>query len=112
MDGYLQLDETAFEERFRPLRDEGGSWRDFDWTDPADLEAIRLAASELRLWTTVDVDGFVMLSSGSHLVNRLGYVISEVAFPELIAIEVYDPEDLDDWNEGLRAQEEWAESRA
>ena len=112
MDDYLQLDETAFEQRFRPLKDEAGAWRDFDWTDAADLGEITRAAAELRLWTTVDVDGFVMLLSGWHLVNRLGYVISEVAFPELVAIEVYDPADLEDWDAFCRAPNDAADWRA
>lgn len=106
MTTYLQLDEIAFQERFRPLLDAGGAWFDFDWTDAEDARSIELARIERRLWTTLDVDGFVVVASGWHFVNRLGYVITEEAAPVDQEIEVFDPDELEDWTASLREAEE------
>lgn len=50
-----------------------------------------------RVWTVIDSDGGG-IASGFHLVNRLGYIITEVPAPDNVAIEVYgtDEEALDD----------------
>lgn len=104
--GDLQIDEYAFEQRFRPLRDSSDSWIDFDWTLPADREAITRATDARCIWTTLDVDGFVMLASGWHFVNRLGYVITEVPVPDGVDVLVYDAEELEEWEERLREAEE------
>jgi hypothetical protein len=92
----IQMDEFEFERRYRPIVTETGAWRDFDWTDPEEKRLIDVACSERRIWTTVDDgSGFVMLVSGWHFVNRLGYVVTEVPFEsERDDISVYDPEDL------------------
>lgn len=96
---YEQLDEATFEERYRPLRDPDGAWRDFSWLEPEDQSLIEVAAREHRIWTTVDVNGFVLVTAGSHFVNRLGYVITEVAFDPNAQIDVLDPEDWTEWTE-------------
>lgn len=44
-------------------------------------------------------------SSGWHFVNRLGYVITAEPVPLDTDVEVYDPDDLADWNERLQLAE-------
>ncbi len=100
-----QIDENEFVRRYRPFRDPDGFWHDYDWTDPVESRLINRAALEHRLWTTVDDGtGFVLLTSGWHFVNRLGYVITEVPFDADDHIDVFDPEDLEDWEERLEQE--------
>ena len=99
MTDYVRLDEPVFEASFRPLRDAGGGWREFDWTIPSDLRTIREATAEHRIWTIVDVDGFVLLTAGWHFVNRLGYVVTDGPFPAGAEIDVYDEEEYEEWQE-------------
>jgi hypothetical protein len=94
-----RIDESEFEQTYRPLRAPNGSWRDFNWTVPSDLEAITQVEREGRLWTRMDEDGFLFTGSGYHYVNRLGYVITEVPVPDDVSIDVYDEEDLQEWEE-------------
>jgi hypothetical protein len=101
------MDEFAFEERYRPILDSNGAWRDFSWAEPADQEQIAVAHNEDRIWTTVDIGGFVMVTAGRHFVNRLGYVITERAFERDAEIVVYDQEEYEEWEAGL-AKEEFA----
>ena len=91
------IDEFEFERAYRPLRAPSGAWRSFDWTIPEEWDAIRQAAGDGRVWTTVDADGFVLTTSGYHFVNRLGYVITEVALPRDMIVDVYDAEELAEW---------------
>lgn len=106
MSDYTRIDEIAFETRYRPLCDEDGAWRDFDWTMESDRAAIAQATDERRIWTTLDVDGFVILSAGWHFVNRLGYVITEVPVADDLEVEVFDPEELEEWQERVQIAEE------
>lgn len=82
------LDEEAFIERFLPRPNpinplapldfgEGGCLYE---TFGEELEAIRQARPE-HVWTLVDTDGSVMLVSGCHFVNRLGYVLCTEPVP-------------------------------
>lgn len=105
----IQIRDQEFEERYRPILTPSGAWRDFDWTDPAEKRLIDIACDERRLWTTVEGDtGFLLLISGWHFVNRLGYVITARPYEsDDDMMSVYDPEDLEDWEE--RIASEWAE---
>jgi hypothetical protein len=51
------------------------------------------------VWTLIDgEDGEQCLISGFHVVNRIGYLVSTVALPQDVAIEVLIPnENGDDW---------------
>src|SRR3546814_15431155 len=52
-----------------------------------------------------DADGFTVVVSGRHYVNRLEYYITDVAVPDGVAIEVYDPDDLGVWRSGEHTSE-------
>lgn len=54
----------------------------------AELDFVR-SQNPLTIWTLVDGDdNSQYVISGYHLVNRIGYLISTVPFPEDAAIEV------------------------
>lgn len=101
---FIVVDEGDFEERYRPILDEDGSWREFWPGDPRAVEILAAALAERRIWTMLDVDGFTMLSSGQHFVNRLGYYVTESAVAENLDVGVYDEEELAEW-ESLRLRE-------
>jgi hypothetical protein len=49
------------------------------------------------IWTMLDGDdGDLYLASGYHLVNRIGYLVSTVAVPESVSIEVHTPTERED----------------
>lgn len=57
-----------------------------------------------RVWTWVDCDGELIVVSGYHYVNRIGYFISEKALPDNIssvdfADEDYHPDEDEDFDE-------------
>lgn len=93
-----RIDEFEFERTYRPILGPDGRWRDFFWKDDAEcMAAVDAAAPERRVWTLVDADGFTLVVSGRHFVNRLEYYITEVPWPEGEEVEVYDLEDYEDW---------------
>jgi hypothetical protein len=59
------------------------------------------ATRRSRIWTTLDVDRFVMVTAGCHFVNRLSYVITERAFDPSDEIEIVDPKELEDYHERI-----------
>ncbi|MHB1327545.1 MAG: hypothetical protein ACYC2K_05020 [Gemmatimonadales bacterium] len=96
----IRIDEFEFAASYRPILAADGSWRDFFWKDdPECLAAIAEADAEDRVWTLVDADGFTLVMSGKHIVNRLEYYITEVPAPREEDVEVYDPEDYEEWLE-------------
>lgn len=44
----------------------------------------------LKVFTVLDVEGKIIVSSGFHFVNRLNYILVEVPFAEAEDIDVYD----------------------
>ncbi len=49
------------------------------------------------IWTLIDgEDGDLYVVSGYHFVNRVGYLISKVPFPEGVLIEVHIPMESDE----------------
>ena len=48
-----------------------------------------------RVWTVLDCDGKTIVANGFHLVNRMGYVITENPAPDGLYIEVLDADDFD-----------------
>lgn len=76
--------------------DEGG--RLFE-TYGDEMEYVRSIAKQDpgRVWTLLDVDGFQVIGSGLHFVNRVGYFVTEVAFEgAFLDVNVDDEEDLAD----------------
>lgn len=52
-----------------------------------DLDFVR-AQPQKNVWTVLDCDGKLIVADGYHLVNRLGYYVTEVACPENEFIDV------------------------
>ena len=51
----------------------------------------------LTVWTLVDgTNGDMYLESGLHFVNRVGYLLSTIPFPENVIIQVHIPMTIDD----------------
>ena len=93
-----QITEDEFIARFKPETAADGSYyRQRNPHDPADLAAIRAAQAEGRLWTVVEGDeGQWCCSSGSHTVNHLYNIITEVPVPPDEQYDICDePDDFD-----------------
>lgn len=60
-----------------------------------------------KVWTVLDCDGKLVISSGYHRVNRMGYIITEVAYDGTETIEVIDEDDNPNENclAGMRCPE-------
>lgn len=52
-----------------------------------------------NIWTYIDVDGVLLLSNGYHLVNRLGYVVTEIPYhgPDTEVV-LFDESDEEEYN--------------
>ena len=101
-----QITEDEFIARFKPETAADGSYyRQRNPHDPADLAAIRAAQAEGRLWTAVEGDeGQWCCSSGSHAVNHLYNIITEVPVPP---DEQYDISDDDDSFDSEEPDAQW-----
>ena len=83
MTSYLTISEDAFIERFQPLPNVLNDGASFDFgkggclyeTYGAELAHV-IYQSAGHLWTVVEGDDGLMIASGFHFVNRLGYIIT------------------------------------
>ena len=75
----LKLTEDQFIARYRPEENqEGGYYRQRDWSGADDLRAINEVVKDNRVWTAVDDDnGEFCIVAGMRHVNRLYYIITE-----------------------------------
>jgi hypothetical protein len=100
-----QMTEDEFDEQYPLVRNHlnlNASWAFGDGpgclfeTYGAELDFVR-SQDPRTIWTLVDGDdGNQYVISGYHLVNRIGYLISTIPFPEDASIEVpilFDSED-------------------
>lgn len=98
-DGVLNLTDDQFIARYKPEKNEqGGYYRQRDWTIPEDQVEIEKATAEHRIWTAGDDDdGNFCISSGWHYVNRLFYIITELPLenPDWIVQVPSDDDDQD-----------------
>ncbi len=92
---FFAIEEEAFIERFRPVPNHLDDNASFDFGDGGcifetygpELDYVRLQPEE-HIWTVLDVDGELMIASGYHFVNRLGYILTAKPWPERTLIEV------------------------
>ena len=75
-------------EKYKPVLDGEGCPRAFETTGPDYDEVIPYPANQV--WTRVDCDGSMPITSGWHFVNRDAYFLTEVPFEDGIEIEVTD----------------------
>lgn len=81
---FRDLDEDSFIERFRPTRNPLDRHAGYDFGDGGCLFSATgkelqhvLAQKPSTLWTLVEGDeGQLVIESGLHLVNRLGYLVA------------------------------------
>lgn len=98
------IKDEEFYETYKPIKNPIDNNASFDGamleTYGAELEHVLKVAREKpdHVWTVIDGDGGLCISTGYHFVNRLGYIITEVPFTEDVC--VYDEEDADDDTEG------------
>lgn len=91
-----KLTTAQFEAEFKPQKNHLDDNASFDGamyeTFGLELEYVQsIHASEpKRVWTVIDADGDLIASNGYHFANRLGYIITEICYPDDIEIEVYD----------------------
>ena len=90
-----------FESEFKPLQNPLVSDAPFNgWmleTFGPELELAK-QAPENKVWTVLDVDGHIVFGSGFHFVNRMGYIICEVAVSddEFVTMDDGDDEEFPD----------------
>ena len=63
----------TFEKRYAPISRDGDIIFE---TYGSDLDTIKRADSK-NLWTLLDCDGRLIIASGFHYVNRMGYILTE-----------------------------------
>lgn len=89
------IGEEEFVGHFRPLPNHLNDNASFDFggggcvfeTFGAELDYIRLQPAD-QIWTILDVDGELLIASGFHFVNRLGYILTAKPWPAHTIIEV------------------------
>jgi hypothetical protein len=72
----------AFGDKIQMFETYGADFKKVQDTDPK------------KLWTLLDCDGHLIISPGFHIVNRLGYYITEVEW-EHEDIEVFDGDEIE-----------------
>jgi hypothetical protein len=85
-------------EKYKPITnhlDDNASFDGFAFeTYGPEIEYVRefgnKPGGELKIFTLLDVDGKIIVSSGFHFVNRLNYILTEEPFAEAEDIDVYD----------------------
>lgn len=89
------IDEEEFVGHFRPVPNHLNGNASFDFGDGgclfetygAELDHIRLQPAQ-NVWTVLDVDGELMIASGYHFVNRMGYILTDRPWPDYTTFEV------------------------
>lgn len=91
-----QINDNDFIARFKPKKNHLDDNASFDGcmyeTYGTEYEYVNdvLKTAPCNVWTVIDCDGELVISNGWHFVNRMGYIITEVAFGEDELIEVID----------------------
>lgn len=90
------ISEVQFEEEFQPVANvlnPDASWGGWLF-EPAGKELAMVntifRAAPGKVWTVLECDGKLLLASGMHVVNRMGYIITSVAVPAHQSITVID----------------------
>lgn len=95
------ITDVVFSETYKPKTnhlDDNASWDGCMYeTYGEELEYVKMVDAETlnKVWTILDCDGALIVSSGYQHVNRVGYLITEVPYPEGETIEVIDEEGIE-----------------
>jgi hypothetical protein len=83
------LTEDQWAAEFRPVNNPADDTQLFDtYGDDLAFVQARLKTAPLTVWTWLEGDEGECIVSGFYLVNRIGYFITEVPFPENVFITV------------------------
>jgi hypothetical protein len=102
----MEITYEEFVERYKPKKnhlDEDASYDGYLFeTYGEEIDFVKQQPSE-NIWTLLDCDGKLILSSGWHYVNRMGYVVTEIPVGKDVEfIEVIDDDDdIDDNDDDL-----------
>lgn len=94
------ISEDDFYRQYKPVKNpfvKNGPWDGCMLeTYGLELEHVRevLAENPNKVWTVLDCDGSLVLSSGYHHVNRMGYIITETPVEEGVVVTVEDDDDF------------------
>ena len=72
---FIELTDDEWAEQFKPVMGDDYSLKFLDWAEAQTLVA------ENKVWTLLEGDDGLYISSGVHYVNRLEYVATEVPYP-------------------------------
>ena len=98
----IEISEDAFAAIFRPKRNHLDEHASYDWSDGfgtlfetfgEELAYVR-SQDPFYIWTLVECDGILFVISGFHMVNRLGYFVTERLVPDGVDMEVPLEDDL------------------
>ena len=102
---FIELTEDEFDDRYPLVHNHlnpNASWAFGDGpgclfeTNGEELAFVRQQDPQ-TIWTLVDGDdGDMYVISGLHFVNRIGYLISTVAVPENVTVQVHIPMSCDE----------------
>lgn len=77
---------NTFWEKYKPIKNHLDDNASFDGcmfeTYGPELDFVRTKVSDNSVWTLLDCDGHLVISSGYHFVNRMGYFVTEKPAPE------------------------------
>lgn len=77
------LTEDAFINTYGPeANDDSSFYRWREWCTPEEREELADHAEARKAWTYVDTDHGGALYNGVHIVNRLGYVFTQIPYEE------------------------------
>jgi len=93
---FVSITTEEWEERFRPLREDGNDYyRSYDTHERGDQDFV-LSQPADRIWTEVQTEEGTAIHNGYQRVDRLGYYVTEVPCPEDITVQVWD----EPWGDG------------
>ncbi len=88
---FVKVDEDNWFNTYRPIKNPHEKDAPFDGcmfeTYGKELAQV-LTVNPSYVWTYVEVDGNLYIVSGLHLVNRLGYFITEQPCPDDLEIQI------------------------
>lgn len=92
----MQLSYEDWKQQYKPIPNHLNPNASYDgllFETYGDESAFITAQPHNAVWTLLDCEGKLVLGNGCHVVNRLGYVVTEVPVPEGVDIEVVDDDD-------------------
>jgi hypothetical protein len=95
LEDIIVLDWEQWTEEFKPINNHLSNDPEYQMfeTYGEELEFV-MAQDPYTIWTYIDADGGSLITEGYHLVNRLGYYITEKPWTEGLSYEV----DYSEWS--------------